>query len=216
MADATLALFTEVTGIPDEENEFILEYGEQRFSSLLRNNFSPFAAAWRKVDWSGGMSTGRALPDIAKKHVYRWLTDCKENTVDNAIAFAHAYPGMLVCCNGSWFEFVGPHYKCHGKKFGDIESSLQLILTHHFYTDMVVPVWKLFKDQHPAKDTQQWFIKRHCEEKKNSFKNKPYKSFFELVTYLYKPDSWVSFLGTKTYLLPFADNKVSRGRAALL
>jgi hypothetical protein len=37
------ALFTKVTGIPNEENEFIVEYGEERFSSLLRNNFSPFA-----------------------------------------------------------------------------------------------------------------------------------------------------------------------------
>jgi len=44
MADAT-ALFTKVTCIPDEENEFIVEYGEAIFSSLLRNNFSPFAAA---------------------------------------------------------------------------------------------------------------------------------------------------------------------------
>ena len=44
MADAT-ALFIKATGISDEENEFIVEYGEERFSSLLRNNFSSFAAA---------------------------------------------------------------------------------------------------------------------------------------------------------------------------
>jgi len=44
------ALFTKVTGIQDEENEFIIEYGEQRFSSLLRNNFSPFAATWKNVN----------------------------------------------------------------------------------------------------------------------------------------------------------------------
>jgi hypothetical protein len=28
---------------------------------------------------------------------------------------------------------VGPHYKCHGKKFVDIETALILILNHQLY-----------------------------------------------------------------------------------
>ena len=81
---------------------------------------------------------------------------------------------------------------------------------------MVVPVVDFFRDQHLARKSEQWLIKRHFEDLKNNSKHKSYECFSELDTYLPKPDSWVSFLGTKTHLLPFAHNKVGRGRAALL
>jgi hypothetical protein len=51
-----------------------------------------------------------------------WLTESQDNISDNAIAFTHAYQGMLVFSTGSWFEFVGPQYMCLGKKFADIKG----------------------------------------------------------------------------------------------
>ncbi len=79
---------------------------------------------------------------------------------------------------------------------------------------MVVPVWNYFKDKHFVKGSEQWKIKKHVEDLKKSFKSTVVSYFSRLDTYLRKPDSWVSYLGTKAHLLPFADNKVSRRRVA--
>ena len=144
MTTTSADLFITFTDIPDKENEFIINYGQARYSSLLENAFSPFVThpyihVKLTVMKPTSFVPGMELPNMARGHVCRWLTCVKSDRTNNAIVFAHAYPGMLVFCNGSWFEFVDPHYKNTGKAFGDIESYLTLMLYYHFYQDMVVP-----------------------------------------------------------------------------
>ena len=115
--------------------------------------------------------------------------------------------------NGSWFEFVGPHWKNAGCEKNAIDNALILSLNCHFYKDMVLPVWEEFKDEGPVNpadiDKPQYAVFKRVYTLKAAFKDNIYASFSKLSTYVGKPDVWVSGMGTKTHLIGFLDNKVS-------
>jgi len=71
-------------------SDFIIEHGQARYSSLLKNHFSPFGSPYHCVEWSSmkptGFGHGRDLPELAKKHVYMWLTCVKNDKTNNVIA----------------------------------------------------------------------------------------------------------------------------------
>jgi hypothetical protein len=142
------------------------------------------------------------------------LTVNEKNSVDNCIAFAHAYHGQPVFSNGVWFEFVVPHCKYAGKDKENIKDSLILFLNCHFYKDMVLPVWEIVKDEGLANakdiDKPQYAVFKRVYMLKTIFEDDRYKSFInKMSNYMGKPDEWVANMGTKTHLTGFADNTVS-------
>ena len=142
------------------------------------------------------------------------MTVNEKNSVDNGIAFAHAYSSQLVFSYGDWFEFVGPHWKFAGKDKEDIKEFLILFLNCHFYKDTVLLVWEEVKNEGLANakdiDKPQHAVFKRVYMLKAAFKDDICKSLInKMSTYLGKPDEWVASMGTKTHLIEFANNKVS-------